>query len=151
MKLYTFDPAPNPQRLKMFIDYKGIEIDTAQVNFQGRAADRCLQGGCPDRYRSGAGTRFRTRTEFSFCDHTISGGTAPGSSASGDVQRRARADSRLESPYLYRCVQGDSGPLPKYKSGFRGSRPPGNTGYRTNSSARRTWKKSITARADHHE
>lgn len=34
MKLYTFDPAPNPQRLKMFIDYKGIEIDTAQVNFQ---------------------------------------------------------------------------------------------------------------------
>ena len=34
MKLYTFDPAPNPQRLKMFMDYKGIEIDTAQVNFQ---------------------------------------------------------------------------------------------------------------------
>ena len=34
MKLYTFDPAPNPQRLKMFIDYKGIELDTAQVNFQ---------------------------------------------------------------------------------------------------------------------
>ena len=34
MKLYTFDPAPNPQRLKMFIDYKGIKLDTAQVNFQ---------------------------------------------------------------------------------------------------------------------
>ena len=34
MKLYTFDPAPNPQRLKMFIDYNGIEIDPAQVNFQ---------------------------------------------------------------------------------------------------------------------
>ena len=34
MKLYTFDPAPNPQRLKIFIDYKGIELDTAQVNFQ---------------------------------------------------------------------------------------------------------------------
>ena len=34
MKLYTFDPAPNPQRLKMFIDYKGIELDTTQVNFQ---------------------------------------------------------------------------------------------------------------------
>ena len=33
MKLYTFDPAPNPQRLKMFMDYKGIEIDTHQVNF----------------------------------------------------------------------------------------------------------------------
>ena len=33
MKLYTFDPAPNPQRLKMFMDYKGIEIDTQQVNF----------------------------------------------------------------------------------------------------------------------
>ena len=34
MKLYTFDPAPNPQRLKMFIDYKGLEIETAQVNFK---------------------------------------------------------------------------------------------------------------------
>ena len=34
MKLYTFDPAPNPQRLKMFIGYKGIKLDTAQVNFQ---------------------------------------------------------------------------------------------------------------------
>ena len=34
MKLYTFDPAPNPKRLKIFIDYKGIELDTAQVNFQ---------------------------------------------------------------------------------------------------------------------
>ena len=33
MKLYTFDPAPNPQRLKMFIDYKGLDIDTQQVNF----------------------------------------------------------------------------------------------------------------------
>ena len=34
MKLYTFDPAPNPQRLKMFIDYKSIEVDSTQVNFQ---------------------------------------------------------------------------------------------------------------------
>ena len=34
MKLYTFDPAPNPQRLKMFMDYKGIELDATQVNFQ---------------------------------------------------------------------------------------------------------------------
>ena len=37
MKLYTFDPAPNPARLKMFIDYKGIEIDTVQVDM-GKAA-----------------------------------------------------------------------------------------------------------------
>lgn len=34
MKLYTFDPAPNPQRLNMFINYKRIDIDTTQVNFQ---------------------------------------------------------------------------------------------------------------------
>ena len=33
MKLYTFDPAPNPQCLKMFMDFKGIDIDTQQVNF----------------------------------------------------------------------------------------------------------------------
>ena len=33
MKLYTFDPAPNPQRLKLFIDFKGLEIDTHQINF----------------------------------------------------------------------------------------------------------------------
>ena len=32
MKLYTYDPAPNPRRLQMFIDYKGIEIDTVQVD-----------------------------------------------------------------------------------------------------------------------
>ena len=37
MKLYTFDSAPNPARLKMFIDYKGIEIDTVQVDM-GKAA-----------------------------------------------------------------------------------------------------------------
>ena len=32
MKLYTFDPAPNPARLKMFIDYKGLTIDTQQLD-----------------------------------------------------------------------------------------------------------------------
>ena len=32
MKLYTFDSAPNPARLKMFIDYKGIAIDTQQMD-----------------------------------------------------------------------------------------------------------------------
>ena len=37
MKLYTFDSAPNPARLKMFIDCKGIEIDTVQIDM-GKAA-----------------------------------------------------------------------------------------------------------------
>ena len=32
MKLYTFDPAPNPQRLALFMKYKGIEIETQQVD-----------------------------------------------------------------------------------------------------------------------
>jgi glutathione S-transferase len=32
MKLYTYDPAPNPKRLQMFMDYKGIAIDTVQIN-----------------------------------------------------------------------------------------------------------------------
>lgn len=32
MKLYTFDSAPNPARLKMFLDYKGIAIDTQQID-----------------------------------------------------------------------------------------------------------------------
>jgi glutathione S-transferase len=32
MKLYTYDPAPNPQRLSHFMNYKGIEIDTQQVD-----------------------------------------------------------------------------------------------------------------------
>ena len=32
MKLYTFDPAPNPRRLELFMKYKGIEIDTQQVD-----------------------------------------------------------------------------------------------------------------------
>lgn len=32
MKLYTYEPAPNGQRLKLFMDYKGIEIDTTQID-----------------------------------------------------------------------------------------------------------------------
>lgn len=32
MKLYTYDPAPNPLRLQLFIQYKGINIDTEQVD-----------------------------------------------------------------------------------------------------------------------
>ena len=32
MKLYTYDSAPNPARLKMFIEYKGLDIDTQQID-----------------------------------------------------------------------------------------------------------------------
>ena len=32
MKLYTFDPAPSPRRLTLFMQYKGIEIDTQQID-----------------------------------------------------------------------------------------------------------------------
>ncbi|TXS94217.1 glutathione S-transferase family protein [Parahaliea maris] len=32
MKLYTYDPAPNPKRLQLFINYKGIDIETEQVD-----------------------------------------------------------------------------------------------------------------------
>ena len=32
MKLYTYDPAPNPQRLGLFLKYKGIGIETQQVD-----------------------------------------------------------------------------------------------------------------------
>jgi len=32
MKLYTYDPAPNPRRLTLFMKYKGIEIETQQVD-----------------------------------------------------------------------------------------------------------------------
>lgn len=32
MKLYTYDPAPSPQRLALFMKYKGIEIETQQVD-----------------------------------------------------------------------------------------------------------------------
>lgn len=32
MKLYTFDPAPNPMRLTLFMAYKGIELPTQQIN-----------------------------------------------------------------------------------------------------------------------
>ena len=32
MKLYTFDPAPNPARLHMFMQYKGITLDTVQID-----------------------------------------------------------------------------------------------------------------------
>lgn len=32
MKLYTYDPAPNPRRLTLFLKLKGIEIETHQVD-----------------------------------------------------------------------------------------------------------------------
>jgi glutathione S-transferase len=32
MKLYTYDPAPNPRRLALFMRYKGIQIETVQVD-----------------------------------------------------------------------------------------------------------------------
>ena len=32
MKLYTFDAAPSPRRLGLFMQYKGIEIETRQVD-----------------------------------------------------------------------------------------------------------------------
>jgi glutathione S-transferase len=32
MHLYTFDAAPNPARLKMFMEYKGISIETTQID-----------------------------------------------------------------------------------------------------------------------
>lgn len=32
MKLYTFDAAPNPARLAMFMQYKGISIETVQID-----------------------------------------------------------------------------------------------------------------------
>ncbi len=32
MKLYTYDPAPNPRRLELFMTWKGIEIETEQVD-----------------------------------------------------------------------------------------------------------------------
>lgn len=32
MKLYTYDPAPNPRRLALFMKYKGIELDSQQVD-----------------------------------------------------------------------------------------------------------------------
>lgn len=32
MKLYTYEPAPNPARVKSFLDYKGIELETHPVD-----------------------------------------------------------------------------------------------------------------------
>ncbi len=35
MKLYTFDPAPNPRRLALLMKVKGIDIETEQVPLDG--------------------------------------------------------------------------------------------------------------------
>jgi glutathione S-transferase len=32
MKIYTYDPAPNPRRLALFMQYKGIEINSEQID-----------------------------------------------------------------------------------------------------------------------
>ena len=34
MKLYTFDTAPNPRRLTLFMQYKGINIETRQIDMR---------------------------------------------------------------------------------------------------------------------
>lgn len=50
MKLYTYDPAPNPRRLALFLQYKGIELDTEQVDLgageQLGDAHRAINPGC---------------------------------------------------------------------------------------------------------
>ena len=40
MKLYTFDTAPNARRLRLFMDYKGIELETEQVDLRTRQQHR---------------------------------------------------------------------------------------------------------------
>lgn len=45
MKLYTYDPAPNPQRLRLFMQHKGIELETQQI-------DMALAAQLEDEYRS---------------------------------------------------------------------------------------------------
>jgi glutathione S-transferase len=32
MKLYTYDPAPTPRRLTLFMQYKGLELETQQID-----------------------------------------------------------------------------------------------------------------------
>jgi len=32
MKLYTYDPAPNPKRVQMCLDYKGVELETVHID-----------------------------------------------------------------------------------------------------------------------
>ncbi len=36
MKLYTYDPAPNPRRVGLFLHYKGLEIPTQQVDMMAK-------------------------------------------------------------------------------------------------------------------
>ena len=40
MKLYTYEPAPNPQRLANFLKYKGIEIETQQIDMLAQSQIR---------------------------------------------------------------------------------------------------------------
>tara|TARA_R110002110_G_scaffold415860_1_gene658739 strand:+ start:64693 stop:65325 length:633 start_codon:yes stop_codon:yes gene_type:complete len=37
MKLYTYDPAPNPRRLTLFMAYKGISLPTEQIDMMSGA------------------------------------------------------------------------------------------------------------------
>jgi len=39
MKLYSFQPAPNPRRARIFIAEKGLEIPVVEVNLRERAQD----------------------------------------------------------------------------------------------------------------
>lgn len=50
MKLYTYDPAPNPRRLALFLKLKGIEVETQQIDLAAReqldAAYRAINPTC---------------------------------------------------------------------------------------------------------
>ncbi len=49
MKLYTYDPAPSPQRVTLFMQYKGIEIETEQVDMaQGAHRSEAFTAIAPD-------------------------------------------------------------------------------------------------------
>jgi glutathione S-transferase len=36
VKLYTYDPAPNPKRVTLFMNYKRLEIETQQIDMMAR-------------------------------------------------------------------------------------------------------------------
>lgn len=36
MKLYTYDPAPNPRRVTLFMQYKGLDLDTQQIDMMAK-------------------------------------------------------------------------------------------------------------------